>query len=129
MTVAAAITPTVEAQAPAAASSSAPAGPPDTNGSAPAEAGTSKPGPSTTSVPETSSVPAADEGILLKVSFLVSAKLYVECQHSVLVELLHTCGSWLLLGAKTSIILDNTYFSLQTHQPCQTAVNYARHLS
>lgn len=69
MTVAAASTPTVEAQAPAAASSSAPAGPPSTDGSAPAEAGTSNPGPST-SVPETSSVPAADEGVLLKVLFL-----------------------------------------------------------
>lgn len=65
MTVAAASTPTVEAQAPAAASSSAPAGPPDTNGSAaPAEAGTSASGP------ETLSVPAADEGVLLKVSVL-----------------------------------------------------------
>ncbi|KAL3132650.1 hypothetical protein ABBQ32_009172 [Trebouxia sp. C0010 RCD-2024] len=69
MTVAAASTPTVEAQAPAAASSSAPAGPPDTNGSAaPAEAGTSNPEPSA-SGQDASSVPAADEGVLLKEFF------------------------------------------------------------
>ena len=78
MTVAAASTPTVEAQAPAAASSSAPAGPPDTNGSAaPAEAGTSNPGPST-SGQEASAVPAADEGVLLKVSVQLLAVLSSE---------------------------------------------------
>ena len=66
MTVTAASTPTEEAQAPAAASSSAPAGPHIGDGSAPvAEAGASEPGPS--AAPETSSVPAADEGTLLKV--------------------------------------------------------------
>lgn len=103
MTVAAALTPTVEAQAPAAAISSAPAGPPNNNGSAPAEAGTSNPG-LPTSAPETSSAPAADEGVLLKVSFCVSAMVSVAYQHTLPVELLQYCCNWLRLGAQNSVI-------------------------